>query len=127
MSTVEQINEAIKHVDSNQVSDGYHTFGELYEHRIILYMALCRKLSDDGAPVWLSKAHSDGSVWDDWFILGIYMQAGKQITYHLPDKYLEECKRFATVFDKAPEYDGHTSADVLTRLSNIGTKQKTAN
>lgn len=27
--------------DAEQVSDGYHTFGELYAHRCILFAALC--------------------------------------------------------------------------------------
>lgn len=28
--------------DEMEVSDGYHTFDELYDHRITLYIALCR-------------------------------------------------------------------------------------
>ena len=69
--------------------DGYHTFDELYDHRITLYIALLRtqtKFSYIGAErrPWRTKAHSDGSLWDGWFILGIGLEKGKQITYHLP-------------------------------------------
>ncbi len=110
--------------DTNLISDGYHTFGELYEHRITLFIALCRllknqyKLQYDGQGVWRSRAHSDGSVWDGWFILGIFQGKDQQITYHLPmDKWNET--DFATTLDKAPEWDGHTSSDVLIRLKNL--------
>jgi len=125
------INAAIKQdgVDTNLISDGYHTFGELYEHRIVLYIILLRTaeaqmdgmnaepLYDKGT-FWKSKAHSDGSVWDGWFILGAFTEPGKQITYHLPIEKWDECF-FAKELDKAPEWDGHTSADVLERLKNL--------
>lgn len=114
--SIDQINEAIKLVDANHVSDGYHTFGELYEHRIVNYIALCKKNTDK---VWMSKTHSDGSVWDDWFILGINKDKGEQITYHLPDRYWELCKEHFEDIVCAPEYDGHTSEDVLNRIINL--------
>lgn len=120
MSNVQEINEAIKQVDSNYISDGYHTFGELYEHRIVLYIALCRQLSKNSTrSVWISKKHSDGSVWDGWFLLGICIANGEQITYHLPERYWDVCKEFAYEFDQAPPFDGHTSDDVLNRLINL--------
>ncbi len=102
-------------VNTNLVSDGHHTFGELYEHRVMLFIKLC-ELTDLSS--WKSKAHSDGSVWKDWFILGIFREKGKQITYHLPIAKWDECS-FAETLDKAPEWDGHTSADVLKRLRNL--------
>lgn len=116
-----EINQLIKDtgVDTNFVSDGYHTFGELYAHRIVLYLALCRVLEDRQiANVWRSKAHSDGNVWPGWFLLGIYYTAGEQITYHLPDTYWEQTS-FATTLEKAPQFDGHRAEDVLNRLTNL--------
>lgn len=112
---------------TGMISDGYHTFDELYKHRIRNYMTVCKLVSDIYAsllrtkesPVWMSEKHSDGSVWDGWFILGIFSEPGEQITYHLPTSKWDECKRFAKVVDQAPEYDGHTSADVLERLSKL--------
>lgn len=104
--------------------DGYHTFDELYNHRITLYIALCKMSTEIGyseglAPMaWRSKAHSDGSVWDGYFILGINKKAGNQITYHLPLSRWEETN-FAETLEKAPEYDGHTSDDVLLRLKTL--------
>jgi hypothetical protein len=106
-------------VDTNRISDGYHTFGELYEHRIELYLALCRYVGIRGpALVWKSFLHSDGSMIVGWFILGIFEEAGKQITYHIPEKYWEEAYADA-ILDKAPEWDGHTSQDVIQRLRRL--------
>lgn len=120
---IRQLNEDIQNskVDTNLISDGYHTFGELYEHRIVLYIVLARHYSThpkQRGQIWKSKVHSDGSVWDGWFILGIGKDKGDQISYHLPMSKWDECS-FAEELDMAPEFDGHTSADVLNRLKQL--------
>ena len=114
MNNVESINQLIvdSKVDTNLISDGYHTFQELYEHRINLFIALCRNFSHGS---WKSLKHSDGSVMEGWFIMGIYKNAGNQITYHLPMSRWNETHDIVE-FKCAPVYDGHTSADVLERL-----------
>ncbi len=109
--------------DSNEVSDGYHTFGELYEHRIALFIALCRVIAHDparqfGCDVWRSVYHSDGSNYDGWFVLGIGTESGSQLTYHLPIGRWDSCG-FAASRDRAPKWDGHTAADVLERLKTL--------
>lgn len=117
--TEKEINELIKaeHLDTNQISDGYHTFGELYEHRIANYLVVCACMCLAGKGyVWRTLKHSDGSHWEGWFVLGISHSKGKQITYHLPMKYWESCE-FVEIVEKAPEFDGHTSEDVLDRLA----------
>ena len=106
------------------ISDGYHTFDELYEHRIRLFIALCKELAWEDEPsqhvdIWCSTKHSDGSSFGDWFVLGIGKEKGEQITYHLPARFWNEVCKFAQVLDKAPEYDGHTSDDVLERLKKL--------
>lgn len=108
---------------TDDISDGYHTFGELYNHRIVLYMVLAKHIASlfsgtERKPVWKSKAHSDGSVWEGWFILGVFKEKGRQITYHLPILEWDKCS-FAEELDKAPDWDGHTSADVLERLNAL--------
>jgi hypothetical protein len=108
------------------LSDGYHTFDELYAHRVALFIALCKQVTGEkmisgrAAPrkVWRSLHHSDGSHYDGWFLLGIGTEPGKQITYHLPLTRWTDCA-FAEDLPKAPEFDGHTSADVLERLKGI--------
>lgn len=120
-----------------EISDGYHTFEELYDHRITLFIALCKienafekfGVRRDNVPlfnsnyqivsnVWRSKINGDGTRWDGWFIMGIGKIAGQQITYHLPLDRWEETN-FAETLDKAPEWDGHSPADVLDRLKKL--------
>lgn len=117
-------------VNRGQVSDGYHTFDELYDHRITLFIALCRlydgckaqsKWKTEEGPkfyVWRSRQHSDGSVYEGWFVLGIMPEDGDQITYHLPDSRWADTG-FARTLERSPEFDGHTSADVLDRLNRL--------
>lgn len=125
--TVEQINEAIKNLtetEKDQVSDGYHTIKELYDHRIRLFIEYLklRYKSDKhfkiSSEIWKSLSHSDGSKYEGWFILGIYKEKGFQISYHLPINYWEECY-FADTLEQAPEFDGHTSEQVLERLKSL--------
>lgn len=109
---------------TGETSDGYHTFNELYDHRITLFIALCKiRASHKLAPteVWRSKRHSNGELCfgtGTQFVLGIYTQKGKQITYHIPVERWEETN-FAETLEKAPEWDGHSSEDVLKRLKNF--------
>jgi hypothetical protein len=103
--------------DTGKISDGYHTFDELYDHRITLWIALCRKLHRI-YPIWRSKLHSDGSTFEGWFVLGINRRAGTQMTYHLPLSRWDETD-FAETLERAPEWDGHTPADVLERLKTL--------
>lgn len=113
---VEQINEAIKELadgEKQKVSDGYHTFEELYDHRCAIFVALC----NNHPAGWKSKLHSDGTMFDGWFIAGLWVANGVQITYHLPVKLWTYI--LAQEFEKAPEWDGHTPADVITRLLNL--------
>lgn len=92
-------------------SDGYHTFNELYEHRHALFSVICNAF--DG---WKSFKHADGTMFDGWFIAGCQTEKG-QITYHLPllwwDKF--SCR----AIEKAPEWDGHTPADVIDRVQTL--------
>lgn len=103
--------------DVGQISDGYHTFDELYDHRITLFIALCRKMHETRT-VWRTECHSNGEKIEGWFLLGIGTQMGEQITYHIPMSRWDECK-FASKCDRAPAFDGHTGADVLSRLKKL--------
>ena len=94
-----------------QVSDGYHTFDELYKHRILLFIALMKSHPDVS---WWSDTHADGSQWDGWIIAGMHLPTG-DITYHLNDEYVPFLDGIQQL-DKAPAWDGHTSKVVLQRL-----------
>lgn len=125
MSREEAINILIKGSDTNKISDGYHTFEELYEHRIELFITLCRVMKETkytkettSTNVWKSMFHSDGTSMVGWFIMGIGSWMGHQITYHLPIKYWEETN-FAETMANAPVWDGHDSPKVLERLRKL--------
>lgn len=112
------------------VTDGYHTIAELYDHRITLFIALCKQLKWSGDlngcdavipvyEVWRSKKHGDGKdAYDGWFIMGIGKHKGSQISYHIPLSRWEETD-FAETLEQAPPWDGHTSNDVLNRLKEL--------
>lgn len=104
------------------VSDGYHTFKELYDHRIALWIALCKAIHHDPEQrdllIWKSLLHSDASSFAGWFVLGITNNfTGEILTYHLPEYKWEACE-FAFELERG-QYDGHTSADVLNRLYKL--------
>lgn len=111
-------------VVADECSDGFHTFDELYEHRCALFCALLNFIeytdNDLRYRVWKSENDSDGKIPfnnPNWFIAGIQSpEIGRQITYHLRiDPYWEKLSNIKTL-DEAPEYDGHTSKDVIERL-----------
>lgn len=105
--------------ETGKISDGYHTFDELYDHRITLWIALCRILEKYGPlRAWRSKLHSDGTGFPSWFVLGLGYQKGEQMTYHLPLYLWDDCS-FAVTLAQAPEFDGHSSADVLERIKKL--------
>jgi hypothetical protein len=107
--------------NTGSISDGYHTFDELYDHRITLFIALCAEVDARTSTgyVWRSKLHSDGSAIDGWFVMGIGTAPGKQITYHLPLSRWDETDWLGTENERAPDFDGHSSADVLARLRGM--------
>lgn len=105
---MENKNEAI-------IEDAYHTMDELYDHRTILFAIVCNNacLIDCDNCGWKSKKHSDGTSEEGWFIAGINTPEG-QITYHQKIEFWDLFK--VPELEKAPEFDGHTSEDVLERL-----------
>lgn len=97
------------------VSDGYHTFDELYAHRCRLFVALMRAYPNRS---YWSRKHSDGSSLDGWVLAAIRTRAG-WATYHLPES---EVPNIIMIREEefGAEWDGHTSADVLERLLTLG-------
>lgn len=98
-------------VVGNDISDGYHTFTELYDHRVALFIALIKSHRDIS---WCSRLHADGTMFDGWFIAGMDLPTGT-ITYHLPDEAFSELDDVA-ILERAPEWDGHTPDLVVKRL-----------
>jgi hypothetical protein len=107
-----------------QTSDGYHTFDELYEHRALLFIALMRAYPEIS---WRANNHSDGTMYEDYFVAGMHLPPG-DITYHMPlDKWemLDGCNIITTL--RAPPFDGYTSNDVLSRLKQFITQTASTN
>jgi hypothetical protein len=96
-----------------QVSDGYHTFDELYQHRCLLFIALMRA---HPSLAWRACSHEDGATEKGWWIGGMRLPTG-DISYHLPERFwsLLDDSDIETR-ERAPHWDGHTGADVLDRL-----------
>lgn len=100
--------------EPGEVSDGYHTFNELYEHRHALFLNLMKLMPSDS---WFSRKHSDGSEMEGWFIAGINLKTG-MVTYHLPDRLWNVAKKTgANLREIGAAWDGHTSKDVIFRLT----------
>lgn len=98
-----------------EVSDGFHTFDELYDHRCTLFLALMKQCPKSS---WISQKHSDGTMFDGWFIAGMSLASG-QVTYHFPMRMWPlACKTGAQVFSIAPTWDGHKPADVVKRIQS---------
>lgn len=102
--------------DVSQLSDGYHTFAELYEHRNSLMLALMRAQPHI---CWFSRRHADGELpfgSDDWFIVGAELPDAP-ITYHLPAALYSLAQKTGAIELLAGRpWDGHTAADVVQRL-----------
>lgn len=107
---------------TGSVSDGYHTFDELYRHRALLTASLFTEWADRenwrrdrGVKfgVHKSRLHSDGSKLDGYFIVMAELPTG-QISYHYPDTDWDLFD--IPELDRALSWDGHTSADVVDRI-----------
>lgn len=106
--------------DMGEVSDGYHTFNELYEFRKVFNAALFREWYLRGKfDVHKSRRHNDGELCfgGDWFIVCAELPGGPISNhYHVKDWDLFNIP----VLSKALlPFDGHTSQDVLERIKQI--------
>lgn len=124
---LQEIQEAVNNLPENQrglISDGYHTFNELYDHRCMLAVGLANMATSEFfvyspfEQVFKARKHHDGTGYDGWFLLCFVTNEGQQISYHLPDKYWGML--WVMSYDVSPvDFDGHTPADVLDRLKVV--------
>lgn len=96
-----------KEYDKGDISDGYHTFDELYFHRMILFAVICNQNKE---VAWKSWKHHDGSMYDDYFIVGVTTGAG-DYSYHYHKDYWDLFNVKELEF--APKWDGHTPEDII--------------
>ena len=100
----------------DRLSDGYHTFDELYEYRMLYNAAFVNEYAKNHpADCVKSTRHSDGIACfgGGWFIIVIDLPTGR-ISNHYGIKYwhLFKCESAYT----APIWDGHTPAQAAERL-----------
>lgn len=99
--------------DKGEISDGYHTFNELYEYRKLYNAAFFNLLPKE--LVHKSKKHHDGEecFGGGWFIVMANLPTG-QISnhYELKDWDLFQIPEK----EVADEWDGHTPQDAADRL-----------
>ena len=100
-----------------ELSDGYHTFDQLYDFRREYNAAL---VNSGVWPAHKSHRHHDGELCfgGGWFIVMMETPFG-QISNHYECKYWDEfhCEEKYV----ADEWDGHTDEDVLERLKKCNT------
>lgn len=101
-------------VDIGDMSDGHHTFNELYHQRAVLFATLVKVYKDCA---WKSWRHSDGELpfgKENYFIVGIDTPEGSY-TYHYHGEYWDmfDCKEL----ERGRAWDGHTDKDVMRLLS----------
>lgn len=112
--------EIPNYVDIGDISDGYHTFNDLYEFRKVYNAVLFNEWAKLGKyEVHKSTKHHDGEecFGGGWFIVVAMLPDG-MISNHYEMKDWE--------LFKIPEwrkaifpFDNHTSADVIHRLRGV--------
>ena len=97
---------------TQDTSDGYHTFRELYAHRRALTAALATTTT-----AWRSKSHHplDAPIYDGFFIVGIEFPTVGAITYHYELEHWDDFRQIPAL-EHAPKWDGATPDDTVTRL-----------
>lgn len=105
---------------TEDTSDGWHTFKELYHHRALLFSVIVSNYRD---LCWKSKRHHDGKLLDWNFIVGIDTPWG-QASYHYGMDYwdLFDCK----VLERAPYYDGYSANESVTRIARLSELEPSA-
>jgi hypothetical protein len=97
----------------DDLSDGFHTFRQLYYQRMMLFAVIAKQNKDRA---WKSLRHEDGELCfgGGWFIVGIDTPEGSY-TYHYENKYFDlfDCE----ILDYGKHWDGHTEKDVTRLLS----------
>ena len=100
------------------ISDGYHSFDELYYQRMMLTktVALAAINKFGKYSVYRSKLHSDDTLYKNHFIIAFNTTEGN-FAYHYPMYYWDSFD-FLKELPKAEKFDGYTW-DEITRLQYL--------
>lgn len=122
MDKILEINKLIKKysemgmISSKDISDGHHTFREIYKERLILFCVICNIFPELS---WKTKKHFDEEndpMYEGDFIAGISTPEGVA-TYHIKLKYWDLFN--IPEINRAPKYDNYTSEDVMNRILSL--------
>ena len=93
-------------------SDGYHTFAELYEYRMLYNALAANSMPDRAVKSW---RHADGEkcFGGGWFVVFIDLPTG-QVSNHYEAKDWNLFR--VPEADFAPQWDGHTPQQAAERL-----------
>lgn len=100
-----------------KISDGNHTFGDLYKQRAYLFSVICYQNIDFA---WKSKKHFDEEndpMFNGDFVVGITTPLG-EVSYHFKLEFwdlFEDIKEL----DRAPRYDGYSPEEALVRIRSL--------
>lgn len=101
---------------TEDTSDGYHTFGQLYYQRMKLFSVLVEEHIDRA---WKTRRHEDGELCfgGGWFLVAIDTPVGTY-GYHFAEEYWYEfgCDELP----KAKPWDGYDERDVGRLMSLVG-------
>ena len=124
-----------KVVDIGELSDGYHTYKELYEFRKVYNAALFNEWANkNDEPINYEKErwenppkynvhkswrHSDGELCfgGGWFIVSAMLPTGLISNHYKAEDW--DLFKIPEVEKALYEFDGHTSEDVLNRLKKL--------
>ena len=112
-----QESKATHKIDISKISDGYHTFEELYDSRMALTAALFNLLHDRTiARVVKSWKHNDGEpcFGGGWFIVQAMLPNKGQVSFHYPAETWQLFKIPAVEY--ADKWDGHGTQQAIDRL-----------
>ena len=127
----DQLNNNNDIKDIGDLSEGYHTFNELYEFRKIYNAILFNEwaikpagFNNDGTiiPVFnvhKSWKHNDGELCfgGGWFIVSAMLPTGLISNHYKAEDW--DLFKIPEVEKALYEFDGHTSEDVLNRLKKL--------
>ena len=132
-----QVGKDAGELDTGKISDGYHTFDELYEFRKVYNAALFNQwgkqkeivpgefdrqgmnLLRKKYDVHKSWKHHDGELCfgGGWFIVVAILPAGQISNHYKAEDW--DLFKIPEVPTAKYEFDGHTAQDVLNRLKSL--------
>lgn len=122
MDKIKKINKLIQKYNKDgimslkDISDGHHTFRELYKQRLIMFCTICNCFPHLS---WKSKKHFDEEndpMFNGCFIAGINTPEGIA-TYHIKLEYWDLFE--IPEIDRALKYDNYTPDDVMDRILSL--------